>query len=60
MPATAVVAQPPIMPLIGIKSYTPGSDVPVIDVGMLVDEVSLLTRLDAPLLHKRLMLPGLR
>lgn len=30
-------------------------DVPAVHVGMLVGEVSLLARLDAPLLHKRLV-----
>ena len=54
MPPTAVVAQLSILPLMGIKSYKFGFGVPVIHVGMLVGEVSLLARLDTQLLHKRL------
>ena len=55
MPLTAVVAQLSILPLMGIKPQTFGFDVPVIHVGMLVGGVSLLARLGAPLLHKRLV-----
>jgi hypothetical protein len=55
MPPTAVVAQLSIPPLMGIKFYAFGFDVPVIHVGMLVGEVSLQARLDAPLVHKRLV-----
>jgi hypothetical protein len=55
MPLTAVVAELSILPFMGIKSYKFGFDVPVIHVGIPVDEVSLLARLDSPLLHKRLV-----
>lgn len=39
----------------GVKSYTFGFDVLVIHGGMLVGEVSLLARLDTPLIHMRLV-----
>jgi hypothetical protein len=52
MPPTTVVAQLSSLPLMGIKYYK-------FRVGMLaasmMGEVSLLERLDAPLLHKRLV-----
>ena len=38
----------------GIKSYVFEFDVPVIHVGMLVGEVSLLGKLYDPLLHKHI------
>ena len=56
MSLTAFVAQLSILPLMGIKSYGFGFDVPVIHVGKLVGEVSLLAKLDAPpLLHKHIL-----
>lgn len=57
MPPIAVVAQLSALLLMIIKSYTSGSDVTAINVGMLVDEVSSPARPDAAL-HKLLSSPN--